>query len=498
MLTPDRKVRKLMTEYEKTGNLTRAALRADVDVKTARKYVRAGKLPSQMRAERDWKTRPDPFEAHWEECERILEDAPELEAKFLFEWLCEQYPGEYEEGQLRTFQRRVRRWRALRGPAKEIYFPQHHEPGRRMATDWTRMDELGITIGGEPYPHLLCHCVLTYSNWQWATICRSESLMSLRRGIQTALFRLGRVPREHWTDNSTAATHRPGADEEEGPRRRFNENYLKLMEHFGMEPRTIQVGAPHENGDVESLNGALKRRMRQYLLLRGSSDFSDVTAYHRFLERLLERVNDRRSQRLAEELARMRKLNASRLADYVEYRCRVMSWGTITVDRRIYSVPGRLIGEQVVARRYETHLEVYFNGVFQFRAPWISRERGPAINYRHLIGRLVRKPGAFRNYRYKSALFPTETFRWTYDALSAALSERTADREYLQILHHASETSESRVETALDDLRRRGVVPRLDRVLELSPPSIPSPPRMRPLEVNLGEYDALLTEGVVV
>lgn len=486
-----------MTEYEKTGKLTKAALRADLDVKTARKYVRAGQLPSQMKAERDWRTRPDPFEAHWEECERILEDAPELEAKFLFEWLCEEYPGEYQEGQVRTFQRRVREWRALQGPDKEIFFPQRHEPGRRMATDCTRMDELGITIGGEPYAHLLCHCVLTYSNWEWATVCRSESLLALRRGIQAALFRLGRVPREHWTDNSSAATHRPGPDEGT-TRRRFNDNYLKLMNHFGMAPRTIQVGAPHENGDVESLNGALKRRIRQYLLLRGSSNFPDVAAYRRFLEQVLEKVNGRRSRRLAEELACMPKLKASRLADYVEYRCRVMSWGTITVDRRIYSVPGRLIGERLVVRRYEEHLEVYFNGVFQFRAPWIPWEQRHAVNYRHLIGRLVRKPGAFRNYRFKSALFPTETFRWAYDALSAALSERTADREYLQILHHAAQTMESTVEAALDVLRRQGVVPRLDRVLDLSPPPIPELPRIRPLEVSLAEYDDLLEEGVAV
>jgi transposase InsO family protein len=136
-----------------------------------------------------------------------------------------------------------------------------------MATDFTHMDELGITINGEPYRHLLCHCVLTYSNWEWATICRSESLPALRNGIQAALFRLGHVPRRHWTDNSSAATHRPGKDD--GTDRRFNDNYRDLMKHFGMEPRTIQVGAAHENGDVESLNGVLKRRIKQYLLLRG-------------------------------------------------------------------------------------------------------------------------------------------------------------------------------------------------------------------------------------
>jgi hypothetical protein len=422
----------------------------------------------------------------------MLNDAPELEAKFLFEWLCEQYPGRYQEGQVRTFQRRVREWRALRGPDKEIFFPQRHQPGERMATDCTRMDDLGITILGDPYEHLLCHCVLTYSNWEWATICHSESLLALRSGIQAALFRLGHVPREHWTDNSGAATHRP---EKEKSGREFNAQYEALMQHFGMLPRTIQVGAAHENGDVESLNGALKRRLKQYLLMRGSPDFSSIEQYRRFLEGVLEKVNASRTKRLAEELEVMPGLKVSRLAEYEEYRCRVMSWGTITVDRRIYSVPGRLIGEKVVVRRYEKQIEVYFNEVYQMTAPWIPRDQGHCINYRHLISWLVRKPGAFRNYRFKNDLFPSEDFRWAYDALSEAVSARTADREYLQILQHAAETMECDVAAALHLIREQGEVPRLDRVLELNPPPKTEIPEIEPLVTNLMEYDQLIPNG---
>ena len=102
MVTPDRKLRKLMKEYQKTGKLINAALRADLDPKTARKYLRSGKLPSQMRAEHTWRTREDSFEEHWPKVEDMLEAAPELEAKSLFEWLCDRHSGNYSEGQLRT------------------------------------------------------------------------------------------------------------------------------------------------------------------------------------------------------------------------------------------------------------------------------------------------------------------------------------------------------------------------------------------------------------
>ena len=68
----------------------------------------------------------------------------------------------------------------------------------------------------------------------------------------------------------------------------------------------------------------------------------------------------------------------------------------------------------------------------------------PGIDYRHVIGSLVRKPGAFARYRYREHMFPTETFRLAYDALREWKGER-ADVEYVRILHLAATTMESDV-----------------------------------------------------
>jgi hypothetical protein len=38
-----------------------AAAKAGMDAKTARKYLRARRLPSEMRQKHTWRTRPDPF-----------------------------------------------------------------------------------------------------------------------------------------------------------------------------------------------------------------------------------------------------------------------------------------------------------------------------------------------------------------------------------------------------------------------------------------------------
>jgi len=423
----------------------------------------------------------------WPEIALRLEAAPELEAKALFEDLLRRRPGHYSEGQLRSFQRRVKQWRAEHGPAREIWLPQQHRPGEAMQTDFTSASSLGVRIGGEGFGHLLCHSVLPYSNWQSAVVCLSESMLSLRRGIQTALWRLGRVPEWHQTDNSTAATH----DLRSG-RRGFNTEYLELMAHLGMKPRTIALGAANQNGDVEASNGALKRRLEQHLLLRGSRDFATVEQYESWIGTILEQANSARSVRLAEEIAKMRPLTSSRWPSYRELHVRVSSNGTIQVQKNTYSVPPRLKGERLVVRLSDLQLEVYYGGQRQMVIERLRGEGKHHIDYRHVIWSLVRKPWAFARYRYREALFPTPEFRRAYDELVAALAERRAELEYLRVLHLAAATYEHEVADALGRLRERGELPTFVAVKALTSHRRTEVPELAPLAVNLACYDELL------
>ena len=486
MRTTDAQVRKLMEEMSKHGEVGRAALRSGMDRNTARKYVAAGQLPSQMQQPRAWRTRPDPFAEDWPGIAERLADAPELEARALFEDLLSRQPERYEPGQVRTFQRRVKQWRAQEGPDKEVFFPQVHRPGEAAQTDFTDASGLCITIAGEPFPHLLCHFVLPYSNWQWATTCQSESMLALRRGVQSAVFRLGRIPDFHQTDNSTAATH----DLRTG-KRGFNQEYEDLMNHLGMKPRTTGVGKKEQNGDVEAANGALKRRLKQHLLLRGSRDFDSVEAWESWFQDVLERANRLRQKRLREELAVMRSLSVERLREYKEVDVAVTSWSTIRVKHNAYSVPSRLIGEWVRVRVYEDRLEVYHGGQHQLSVERLLGRNGHRINYRHFIGSLVRKPGAFERYRYREELFPTLTFRRAYDTLVESLTGWGPDVEYLRILHLAARTMESDVEVALELLLTDQTLPLADHVRALVEPAAPQVPDLVVPTVDLQIYDGL-------
>ena len=478
-----------MEEQARHGKKVLSAMRSGMSRNTAKRYLKAGKLPSEMTTPQTWRTHPDPFVEDWPGIVVMLRDAPTLEAKTIFEDLVTRKPGRYAEGQLRTLQRRIHAWRATEGPEKEVFLAQNHRPGEAMQTDFTWATELEITIAGESFPHMLCHAVLPYSNWEWATVCRSESMSAIRRGVQAAVFRLGRVPHWHQTDNSTAATH----DLMTG-KRGFNREYQELIEHLGMEPRTTGIGEKEQNGDVEAGNGALKRRMEQHLLMRRSRDFDTVEDYETWLRVVLEKANRLREKRLKDDMDAMKPLVVSRLPEYTEEDATVTTWGTIRVKHNAYSVPSRLMGEVVRIRVYEDRLEVFYRNDRQVTMERLQGRGGHRIDYRHVIWSLVRKPGGFARYRYRDDLFPTTTFRAAYEALCAAPHKGIgADVDYVRILHLAASTMESDVEAALELLLDEGTVPTPDQVKALVLPKRQEGPVDMPvLHVDLACYDALL------
>ena len=125
MVCTDRQIRRLQALLKSGKPLKTASMRADMDEKTARKYRDRRKLPSELETwPRTWRTREDPFADVWKEVREQLEASSGLQAKTLFEWLQRRYPGRFQDGQLRTLQRRLRQWQATSGPPKEVFFAQ--------------------------------------------------------------------------------------------------------------------------------------------------------------------------------------------------------------------------------------------------------------------------------------------------------------------------------------------------------------------------------------
>ena len=441
-MVTDQQIRRLYKLSKTEDTQAIAASKAGMDVKTARKYLRTRRLPSERKAERYWLTRPDGFAEEWPEIVEQVRTNPGLEAKTIFSALQRKHPERFSDGQLRTLQRRIKRWRATEGPAQEVYFVQEHRAGELCASDFTHLTELGITISGKPFAHMLYHFVLTYSNWETGTICASESFASLSEGLQNALWELGGVPLLHRTDRMTAAVNNLTEQAD------FQKNYQTLLNHYGLEGRRIQTGRPNENGDVEQRHYRLHRALDQALLLRGSREFAAVDEYRAFLGKLFEQLNGGRKSRLAEEMERIRPLPERRLDNVKRVRSRVNSGSLIMVERNSYSVNSRLIGEIVEARVFADHIEVWYGGQKMEQLPRLRGRTNYRIDYRHIIDWLVRKPGAFASYRYREHLFPSSRFRMAYDLLRETMPVH-CDRRYLQILEIAAKQGEAQVEDAL-------------------------------------------------
>jgi DNA-binding XRE family transcriptional regulator len=467
-----------------------AAAAAGMSERSARKWE-AGPLPTEAKGPRMWRTRPDPFAEVWERDLVPLLERDEkgvLQATTLLEVLQERHAGRFVDAQVRTLQRRLRDWRAIHGPEKEVFFEQVHVPGREAAIDFTHGTELGVTVRGMLLVHLLFEFVLSFSGWTWVCLAFAETFEALVAGLQGALWDLGGVTEVVRSDNLSAATHElklTGG-------RELTKRFQAVLDHYGLRSTRIRPGESHENGVVEQRHFRTKQAIAEALVVRGSREFDSADAYAAFVRDVVDRSHNRKVvDALAVERDALQPLPPAPVPSYSTYRPQVRRWSTIRVGGRTYSVPSRLIGHEVEARQHPDVVEVYYRGRLVEAMPRIRGEGEARIDYRHVIWSLVRKPGAFARYRYREELFPTLVFRRAYDALRAARGDR-ADVEYVRTLHLAASTLEADVERALATLLERGEPFDYAAVKALASPEQPRVPAVAIPAVDLGAYDRLL------
>lgn len=489
----DAQVRLLRRKIMEKNTLATAAAAAGMSERSGRKW-KTGPLPSQAKKPRWWRTRTDPFAEVWGPEVVPLLEADErrvLDARAILDELERRYPGRFEEGQVRTLQRRLRDWRAVNGPEVEVYFEQVHEPGREGAIDFTNADELGVTIAGQVFNHLFFIFTLSFSGWTWLMLAFSETFEALVAGVQGALWELGGTPEVIRSDNLSAATHelkRTGG-------RALNARWQAVLDHIGLKSTRINPGESHENGVAEKSNRDVKKALAQALELRGSRDFASVEDYLAFARDVVDRTCNRGiEKKLCVEREKLKPLPSARVPEYTTFRPTVRRWSTINVAGRIYSVPSRLKGHEVEVRQYADVVEVRYRGHLIETMPRLRGESEHRIDYRHVIWSLVRKPGAFAQYRYREDLFPTLVFRQAYDALRRFRGDR-ADVEYVRILHLAASTLQADVERALVDLLGHGHSFDYAAVKAIAAPQATTVPDVHVGEIDLTAYDALLVRG---
>lgn len=488
-MVTDEQVKLFRKKRMKGKNQEAAAAAAGIPVRTARRWE-SGPLPSQTKKARSYRTRPDPFADVWQDKVVPLLTADKerkLQARTVLQELNREAPGTYSRKLLRTLQRRMRDWRALHGPAQEVVFPQNHPPGREVAFDFTHARELGVTIAGEPFDHLLFTLKASSSGWLYAELAFGETWEALCQGLQNGMHAAGGVFAVWRHDNLSAATRelkRSGG-------RALTTRYQELLHHYGASSSRIKPRKAHENGVAEKANDLLKTGLEQALLVRGDRDFHAVEAYTDFVQGVVDGLNEERTVAIRAELATLESLPTSRLPDFTVFRPKVRRWSAVRVSGRTYSVPSRLIGHEVEVRQYADHLEVFYKSSSVLVLPRLRGSQQVRVDYRHVIWSLMKKPGAFARYRYREELFPSMAFRRAYDALVRWRGER-ADVEYVRILHLAASTMEGPVERALTTLL--STEERFDyaAVKAIAAPEPVDVPEVHIGSVDLHRYDQLL------
>ena len=214
-----------------------------------------------------------------------------------------------------------------------------------------------------------------------------------------------------------------------------------------MSARRNNPGKGNENGSVEKSHDLFKTAVNQALLIRGSREFVDLEAYKMFLEALVTKRNLERSNKLAEEY-KLLNLLPSKPYIYTELKeASVNKFSLIRINNCNYSVPSKYIGNKLDAVISYDEISLYYQDQLMLSMPKIVA--GNQINYIHVIDNLIKKPGAFKNYKYRESLYPHPVYKQTYELLEQ--DSTTHVKDYLNILYLAKYYRQQAVTALLQD-----------------------------------------------
>ncbi|WP_404399918.1 IS21 family transposase [Idiomarina seosinensis] len=422
--------------HRKRNSQVVAAAKAGISERSARRLDKANQQTND--GKRQWRTRKDPLEAIWESVVvPILEQDKDITPVGVFDHLCEYHTDKFSPGSRRTLERRIRKWRSLHGPAKDVVFMQTHEYGALGITDFTHVKS-PVTIAGEPLKHMLFHYRMPASGWAFIqVIYGGESFAAFSDGLQNALHAAGGVPKEIRTDSLSAAyKNHSSADD-------LTERFNDLVKHYGFRATRNNPGVAHENGAIESPHGHTKSQVEQALKIRGSYDFDSRDAYEAFVASVVARRNRRVSDKYQLEQRQLQVLPRAMSVNYTEHYVTVSRTSTIGLKRVTYTVPSRLIDSRLLVRLYDDRLVLFYGTDFVMELERVYADKGGrarSVNYRHVIDALVKKPRAFRHSQLRDDLLPDDNYKTIWEYVDDTLTADKASYYMVKLLHLAKQS----------------------------------------------------------
>ena len=441
------------------------------------RYLKDGKIPSYSRVTKS--NRQDPMSEFYD----LVKEKLELNYKFplneLFEFIC--HKG--YEGSERTLRRKTRSLR-MQLKNNEVFFQREVLPGEIMEGDFT---EFYIEIAGTKRKVYLWVTSLPYSNSYFATPYYHCSFEAFSDGSVQSFNEFQGIAKKYRLDNMSPAVTKILS----GKDRIVTSRFSQLQSHYKFQQDFCNPAKGNEKGNVEANNKFIKSKINAHISLYNLS-FSSLNAFKEFVWKVCRDHNKRESvsKKFLEE-----SLLSLPPVPFKCFRTVVVSISkyslfNLETTGHMYSVPSHLIGLSLEVRIYPDLIEVIHDGKVTCAHQRIYGMKGlVSIMPEHVIDGLLKKPGAMKDWKYRSVLFERPAWNNFYNKL---ISKGGRDKDYLKCLKliskHGRELVTIAMEISLEEDEELSSI----QLSNLITNDMNNIHEIQPLKMDLNHYDIFL------
>lgn len=442
------------------------------------RYLKDGKIPSYSRVTKS--NRHDPMTDFLSLVKEKLELSPKMPLNELYEFIC--IKG--YQGSERTLRRKTKDLRtALRN--NEVFFQREVLPGEVMEGDFT---EFYINIAGVKRKIYLWVTSLPFSNSYFATPYYHCSFEAFADGSVMAFNEFGGIAQKYRLDNMSPAVSKILS----GKDRIVTQRFSQFQSHYKFEQDFCNPAKGNEKGNVESNNKSIKSKINARISLYNLS-FSSLESFQEFVWLVCREHNNKASvlNKFTQESLQSLPQTTFKCFRTVVVSINKYSLFNLEMTGHMYSVPSRMIGLSLEARIYPSSIEVIHEGEVICKHQRIYGPKGlVSIVPEHVIDGLLKKPGAMKDWKYRSVLFERPAWISFYNKL---ISRGGKDKEYLKCLKLISKHGRELVTVAMEislegDEELSSIL--LNKLITNDMNNIHE---IQPLEMDLHHYDVFLS-----
>jgi transposase len=441
------------------------------------RYLKSGKIPVYKRDV--GATRIDPMANFLDLAKNCLETIPDISLNELFEHLKK---NGYK-GSLRSMRRKTSDIRK-KLKNKEVFFQRIAKAGEVMEGDFT---ELQITIGGIVKKVYLWITSLPYSNSFFATPYFNCTFECFAEGSVHAFNEFGGIAKKYRLDNLSPVVTKILS----GKERLVTQRFSQFQNYYGFSQDFCNPARGNEKGNIEANNKHFKIKLKSKIALEKLT-FINLESFRKYVWSLCREHNqsDEIKNKFNEENLLMLPEHPFKSFRTEIVKINKYSLFSLGTSGHMYSVPSKYIGLSLEARIYPDYLEIIeLDKTVCIHKRLLGVKGLVSINIEHVIEGLLRKPAAFRDWKYREIIFERPSWKMFYSKLIEAGKD---EKEFLRCIGLLKEFDRENITLAME-LAMEGQMELTSNTLKnLINNEFKNVLAIPELPVNLDQYDFLI------